>query len=114
MVGGPNPLILLLLMQLSVNEGTRQRGTEPGPRVVYKWFAAKASLGNNWLKLLIMGKARQILSTRFFFSKKCEKNVPIIKNDAKHTRTIEDGVASLQLFSCHHKADSRIICITCF
>ena len=52
--------------------------------------------------------------TVVFFHKKYEKNVPIINNDVEHARKIEDGVSSLQLFSCNHKADSRVICTTCF
>ena len=43
-----------------------------------------------------------------FFKKIYVKNVPIINNDREHTRKIEDGVSSLQLFSCNHEAESTI------
>ena len=40
----PTPLISSLVARLSVKEGTRrERQSEPGPRIVYKWFAAKAT-----------------------------------------------------------------------
>ena len=40
--GETYPLIHLLFERLSVKEGTRRgRGSEPGPRIVHKWFYAK-------------------------------------------------------------------------
>ena len=43
-------------------------------------------------------KTRQILSTCLFSSKNMKKNVPIINNYGEHTRKVEDGVSSLQMF----------------
>ena len=38
----PTYVILPLVTRLSVKEGkTRERGISSGPRIVYKWFAAK-------------------------------------------------------------------------
>ena len=43
------------------------------------------------------------------FLKIYEKNVPIVINIREHTWRTEDGVSSLQLFSCSdEEADSRI------
>ena len=53
-----------------------------------------------------MGKTRQFLSTYLFSSKNMVS--PIINNDEGHTRKIEDGVSSLQLFFFNRKADSKI------
>ena len=40
-------------MRLSIIEGTRrERGSEPGPRIVYKWLVAKNQLRDKWLRLL--------------------------------------------------------------
>ena len=37
-----------------------------------------------------------------------KKNVPMIANDGEHTRKMEGGVCSFQLFSWNHEADRRI------
>ena len=43
------------------------------------------------------------------FLKIYEKNIPIVINVREYTWRIEDGVSSLQLFSCNdEEADSRI------
>ena len=56
-----------------------------------------------------MGKQEKSYSL-VCLAQKIEKNVPIIfiNNDGEHTRKTEDGVSSLQLFSCNRKADSKI------
>ena len=84
----PTPLIPPLVARLILKEGKRrQRGSEPGHRIAYK------SLGGKWLKLRILGKHD--------FPQKYEKSIPIINNDAERTRKMEDGISSMQLFSCN-------------
>ena len=68
-------------------------------------------LCDNSLRLLIMGKTRK--QNRSYplisFSQKIWKK-NINNNNAEHKRKIANGVSSIQLFSCNHKADSRIAC----
>ena len=45
-VGETYLLISHLVARLNVNEGTRRKyASEPGPRIVYKWCAAKKATG---------------------------------------------------------------------
>lgn len=111
--GIPNPLIPQLVTRLSVKESTRQqRGSDPGPLIVCCWFRAKQK-ATVWqfVKAIFNGenkKTKQILSTSLFFSKNMKKNIN--NNNAEHKRKIVNGVSSIQLFPCNHKADSRIAC----
>ena len=74
----------------------------------------KKPLDNNCLRLLSDGENKTDPIHYFVVLKKFEKNIPIINNGGEHTRKIEGGVSLLQLFSCNHKADSRITCSICF
>ena len=68
-------------MRLSIIEGTRREGgSEPGPRIVYKWLVAKNQLRDKWLRLLSDVENNTDPIHQFFFRKKYLKNVPMMNN----------------------------------
>ena len=89
----------------------QQRGSEPDPQMVCKWFAAQKHMqGDKRLRqnsskwCYVIRKTGQILFICLLSSKN-KTNVPIINIDGEHTKKIEDGVCSLKLSPCNHEVN---------
>ena len=81
------------MMRTTTQDTRWERGSQPDPRIVYKWFAAKKATGWQVVKAIKWWRKQDRSNPLVCFPQKTWKNAPIINDDGEHTRNIVDGVS---------------------